>query len=104
MVVALVVTQIWPTVSQDALLRIAVPAYIAVVTLMATLAASAWYRRRRRLLALAAAGSLIFFISDACVAIDHFAYAYEMSGLWILPTYWAAQYLISSSLPPKRGK
>lgn len=99
--VALVVSEVWPTVSADPLLRIAVPVYIAVITLMATLAASAWYRDENPLYANAALGALIFVASDACIAIDEFAHPRELSGLWVLPTYWIAQYLIASSLPSK---
>lgn len=103
-VAAVVMLQIWPTVSGNAMLAVAVPVYVVVITLMATLAASAWSRDNSRLLAHAALGSLNFFISDACIAINEFAYPREFADLWILPTYWLAQYLISSSLPAKHKK
>lgn len=101
-VFGVVMLQIWPTVSGNAALSVAVPIYAVVVTLMATLAASVWARDRSRLALFAALGSLSFFISDACIAINEFAYPHEFADLWILPTYWIAQYLIASSLPPKQ--
>ncbi len=100
-VFGVVMLQIWPTVSGNAMLSIAVPIYAIVVTLMATLSASVWARDHTRLTAFAAIGSLSFFISDASIAINEFAYPYEFADLWILPTYWIAQYLIAHSLPAK---
>lgn len=100
-VFGVVMLQIWPTVSGNAALSVAVPIYAVIVTLMATLAASVWAKDRSRLAAFAALGALSFFLSDACIAINEFAFPHEFADLWILPTYWIAQYLIASSLPPK---
>lgn len=101
-VFGVVMLQIWPTVSGNAMLSVAVPVYAVVVTLMATLAASVWARDHSRLAAFAAFGSLSFFLSDACIAINEFAFPHEFADLWILPTYWIAQYLIARSLPAKK--
>ena len=76
-----VMLQIWPTVSANAGLSIAVPIYAIVVTLMATLSASVWARGHSRLAAYAALGALSFFISDACIAINEFAYPHEFADL-----------------------
>lgn len=101
-VFGVVMLQIWPTVSGNAMLGVAVPIYAVVVTLMATLAASVWARSHSHLAALAAFGSLSFFLSDASIAINGFAFPHEFADLWILPTYWIAQYLIAHSLPAKK--
>lgn len=39
-------------------------------------------------------GAILFIISDSLIAINKFAFSIPLSGLWIMATYIAAQYLI----------
>ena len=56
-----------------------------------------------RLAARAALGGALFVLSDALLAINRFREPLPLSGLWILASYWAAQWCIASSLPPRRA-
>ena len=44
-------------------------------------------------------GGLLFMSSDALLAINRFHTPLPASALWVLATYWAAQWLIASALP-----
>ncbi len=50
----------------------------------------------------AALGGLLFLCSDALLAFNRFHTALPAAALWILATYWSAQWLIASSLPARR--
>ena len=47
-----------------------------------------------------ALGGALFLCSDALLAINKFAAPLPAANLWILATYWAAQWLIASWLAP----
>lgn len=47
-----------------------------------------------------ALGGALFMSSDALLAIDRFAQPLPLSALWILATYWAAQWCIACWLEP----
>ena len=95
---------LWPGV--PAPLRALVVAYVLCLAAMAAQTACWWRARRGSAqagLALGAAlGGLLFLTSDALLATDRFHTPLPLSALWILATYWAAQWLIASSLPPRR--
>ena len=84
---------IWPGLP-DPVLKIAVAAYVTVISLMAAQAlgratvlgdaASRWV----------AVGACIFMVSDACIAINKFLTPVPLASLWVLVTYYAAQLLI----------
>ena len=85
-------------------LRIPVVAYVACLATMAAQAAVVWRTsqggpgaERGAVLAL---GGLLFVCSDALLATNKFALALPLSSLWILATYWAAQWCIASWLQP----
>jgi uncharacterized membrane protein YhhN len=84
-------------------LRIAVAAYVFALTAMAAQAAVVALRaqgdelRRARGLMI---GGALFMVSDTVLAINRFALPLPAAGLWILATYWAAQWLIASWLKP----
>lgn len=97
----------WPGV--PAPLRAPVAAYVVCLAAMAAQTASAWHIVRpqaapstRRRLAGAAIGGALFLTSDALLAINRFHTPLPLSTLWILATYWAAQWLIASTLAPRR--
>ena len=78
----------------DPVLKIAVAAYVSVISLMAAQAigratvlgdaASRWV----------ALGACIFMVSDSLIAINKFVTPVALSSLWILATYYCAQLLI----------
>jgi uncharacterized membrane protein YhhN len=78
----------------DPVLKIAVAAYVTVISLMAAQAigratitgdaASRWV----------ALGACVFMVSDSLIAINKFVTPVALSSLWILATYYCAQMLI----------
>lgn len=84
-------------------LRIPVAGYVFALTAMAAQAAVVGLlargedRRRARGLML---GGALFMASDTVLAVNRFALPVPAAGLWILATYWAAQWLIASWLKP----
>ncbi len=84
-------------------LRIPVAAYVFALTAMAAQAAVVALGahgddvgRARGLMV----GGALFLVSDTVLAINRFALPLPAAGLWILATYWAAQWLIASWLRP----
>jgi uncharacterized membrane protein YhhN len=84
----------------DPVLKIAVAAYVVVISLMASQAigratvlsdAPAWR---------VALGACIFMVSDSLIAINKFVAPVELSSLWILATYYLAQVLIMHNARP----
>ena len=104
---------VWPGVPPA--LRLPVLAYVACLGAMAAQAAVQWrvlregaaadggLTRQPRLAAWAALGGALFVLSDALLAINRFREPLPLSGLWILSSYWAAQWCIASSLAPRRS-
>jgi uncharacterized membrane protein YhhN len=82
-------------------LRIPVLAYVVCLVAMAAQAAVLWLARRdsprHRGLAI---GGALFMTSDALLATNRFMGPLPLAGLWILTSYWAAQWLIASWLAP----
>jgi uncharacterized membrane protein YhhN len=102
---ALILAQLWPGVPSA--LRLPVLAYVACLATMAAQAA-AWWRSRVgtaapdiQLARAAALGGLLFMASDSLLAINKFATPLPLSALWILLTYWLAQWCIAGSLAPR---
>jgi uncharacterized membrane protein YhhN len=99
---ALILWQLWPGVGAG--LRGPVLAYVACLASMAAQAAVVGLQargtpRQRAGLWLAVGGAL-FLCSDALLATNRFAAPLPLSGLWILVTYWLAQWCIASWLEP----
>lgn len=97
---------LWPGVPGG--LRLPVVAYVACLAAMAAQAAVQWRVLRAgpdgaaaRLGGLAALGGALFLFSDAMLATNRFWHPLPASSLWVLPAYWAAQWLIASSLSPR---
>jgi uncharacterized membrane protein YhhN len=88
---------LWPGV--PAALRLPVLAYVACLAAMAAQAAVLWRCEVPRGARLALGGAL-FVASDALLATNRFATPLPLSGLWILATYWSAQWCIASWLEP----
>lgn len=101
---AAILAWLWPSV--PAALRIPVLAYVLCLASMAAQAGvvalatrDTTDAARGRMLAL---GGALFLCSDTLLAINKFALPLPLAGLWILLTYWAAQWGIASWLP-RRG-
>jgi uncharacterized membrane protein YhhN len=100
---ALILWRLWPGVPAG--LRLPVLAYVLCLASMAAQAAVQWRvargTARQRGAAVLALGGALFLASDALLATNKFAGPLPMSGLWILCSYWLAQWCIASWLPPR---
>jgi uncharacterized membrane protein YhhN len=97
-VAALILAALWPGV--PAALRLPVVAYVVCLAAMAAQAAVVWASGAPRGAVLALGGAL-FMASDALLATNRFATPLPAASLWILATYWAAQWCIASWLAPR---
>jgi alkylglycerol monooxygenase len=82
-------------------LQIAVACYVAVIALMAAQAigrAAVVGNSAARWVAL---GACVFMVSDALIAVNKFVTPVPMSGLWVLATYYLAQWLIVHNARPR---
>lgn len=91
---------LWPGVPLA--LRAPVVAYVVCLASMAAQAAVVW-RAAPEMAggAVLALGGALFVCSDALLATNRFAQPLPMSSLWILATYWSAQWCIASWLRPR---
>jgi uncharacterized membrane protein YhhN len=99
-IAALILSQLWAGV--PGALRVPVLGYVVCLATMAAQAA-VWWRTAigsadERLARAAAIGGLLFMASDSLLAINKFALPLPYASLWILATYWTAQWGIASSL------
>lgn len=97
-VAGVVLWRLWPGV--PVALQAPVLAYVVCLGAMAAQAAVLWRRGSARGAVLALGGSL-FMISDALLASNKFAGPLPLASLWILGTYWSAQWCIASWLKPR---
>lgn len=91
---------LWPGV--PGALRLPVAVYVVALATMAAQAAVLWQAGAARGAVLALGGAL-FVASDALLATNKFAGPLPLSGLWILVTYWSAQWCIATFLSPSSG-
>nr|WP_316642745.1 lysoplasmalogenase [uncultured Roseateles sp.] len=92
-----VLSQLWSGV--PAALRAPVAVYVVCLAAMAAQSAVWWRSEPRNARARwAAVGGLLFLCSDTLLAVNKFATPLPLASLWILATYWAAQWCIASSL------
>lgn len=104
-VAGVILALLWPGV--PGALRLPVLAYVIALSAMAAQAAVGWWLHRAEvgtgtaLARRAALGGALFVLSDAMLATNRFGITLPMAALWILPAYWAAQWLIASSLPAR---
>ena len=96
---AIMYTIVWGGLG-DPVLKVAVAAYVSVISLMAAQAIG----RARALGSIAsqrvALGACIFMVSDSLIAINKFVAPIELASLWILATYYCAQLLIVHNALP----
>ncbi|MBX9928594.1 MAG: lysoplasmalogenase [Gemmatimonadaceae bacterium] len=79
-------------------LLIPIGAYLIVILAMALLATSRAAARRTAGARAAGMGAMCFVASDALLAINRFDRPLPIASLWILGTYFAAQYAIARSV------
>ena len=98
LVAAAILSVLWGGVPAG--LRLPVAAYVVCLVSMAAQAAAVWRgargtagERRARWLAV---GGALFVASDALLAVDRFMAPVGAGALWILATYWGAQWCIGS--------
>ena len=96
---ALILWQLWPGVPPG--LRLPVLAYVACLASMAAQAAVVAMQSRGAWVL--AVGGALFLCSDALLATNRFAAPLPWSGLWILLSYWLAQWCIASWLPGRKA-
>ena len=100
---ALILWQLWPGVPAG--LRWPVLAYVACLASMAAQAAVLGLQSRgtprQSAGGVLALGGALFLCSDALLASNRFAAPLPMSSLWILASYWLAQWCIASWLEPR---
>jgi len=92
----LLLLTIWSGVAAS--LRIPVILYFILITAMTLQAISRALAIKNKNSWLAAAGACLFFCSDALLSIDHFQASLTLASVWILGTYYPAQWLIASSV------
>lgn len=88
---------LWPGV--PGALRGPVFAYVVALAAMAAQAAVVW-RSGAPGGAMLALGGALFVASDALLATNKFSGPLPLASLWILSTYWCAQWCIASGLTP----
>ena len=101
---AFILWQLWPGVPPG--LRLPVLAYVVCLASMAAQAAVVALKSRgtpsQRNGVWLAVGGALFLCSDALLATNRFAAPLPVSSLWILLSYWLAQWCIASWLPATR--
>lgn len=91
-----VLALLWPRLP-DAL-QVPVVIYVVALAAMAAQAAVVALRQPSRSSTAAALGGLSFVVSDALLAIDRFHTPLPLAPLWVLASYWVAQFLIGRSV------
>jgi len=81
----------------DNTLKIAIPIYATVISLMGAQAISIGLRRRSSIRTQIALGGTLFILSDALLGINAFKEPFDFSGVFILSTYWAALTLLANA-------
>jgi uncharacterized membrane protein YhhN len=85
----------WLRPHLPARMRLPVVVYIAVITVMVTLAAGSVAAGSPRIILV---GAVAFFLSDLSVANDRFVHKSLTNDLWGLPLYYAAQFCLAASV------
>lgn len=102
---AAILWRLWPGI--PGALRVPVLAYVLCLAGMAAQAAAWWRASAGRpdefLARSAAVGGVLFMASDSLLAFNKFDALLPLSSLWILATYWAAQWCIANSLCGRPG-
>jgi uncharacterized membrane protein YhhN len=93
---AAVLALLWPALPEA--LRVPVVVYVIALAAMAAQAAVVALEQPSRSCIAGALGGLSFVVSDALLAIDRFHTPLPAAALWVLASYWIAQFLIGRSV------
>ena len=85
----------------DGALKLAVSAYVLVISLMAAQAIGRATELQDKAATLVAMGACVFMLSDTLIAINRFLLPVPLASLWILATYYLAQTLIVLHAGPR---
>ena len=96
MIASLVFAQLWPGLPRE--LKVPVIVYVIALAGMAAQAASVWWEHPGRATRVAALGGAFFVASDALLALDRVSAPIPVASLWVLATYWVAQWCIARSV------
>jgi uncharacterized membrane protein YhhN len=80
----------------DAVLKVAVAAYVVVIACMAAQAIGRASVLRDRDSIAVAIGACVFMVSDSLLATNRFAIPIPLANFWVLGTYYVAQILIAT--------
>jgi uncharacterized membrane protein YhhN len=72
--------------------------YTGVILIMAWQAANRWIASGQDGALLALIGAYLFVMSDSLLTVERFRVAWRSAPLWVLSTYYAAQWLIALSV------
>lgn len=89
----LLIRWLWPRL--ESFYRIAVPAYVAAIMTMTSLAVGV---SSAAMPATVAIGAIMFAVSDVSVARDRFIESSFVNKVWGLPLYYVAQLLLAASV------
>ncbi|MBK2126060.1 lysoplasmalogenase family protein, partial [Fangia hongkongensis] len=78
--------------------KAAVAIYILIISIMGYLAINAFIGRSQSTESLIFAGAILFMLSDSILAWDKFKMPMKQATLWIMSTYYLAQWLIGLSV------
>ena len=93
---AAILSFLWSGLAPE--VKVPVIAYVVVLVAMAGQAVSRWQAHPGPRTRAAAVGGVLFVVSDALLAIDRFRAPIVAAPLWVLGTYWAAQWGIAQSV------
>lgn len=80
------------------IIKIPVVLYTLAISTMLCLAFNFWLTRRSLDSVLAVSGAILFVISDSIIAYSKFSYDFFLAKIFILTTYFTAQWLIARSV------
>jgi uncharacterized membrane protein YhhN len=90
----LMVQLLWPHLGK---MRLPVLAYMLVILMMGWTATGRWIGTKQPGSLFAFLGAILFIISDSALAVDRFKGHFTKAQVYILTTYFAAQWLIALS-------
>jgi uncharacterized membrane protein YhhN len=79
------------------ILKVAVPTYAIVISIMVAQAISVALRKRSKMRSQLALGAILFMVSDTLLGINGFLHPFPFSGVFILSTYWGALVFLANA-------
>jgi uncharacterized membrane protein YhhN len=79
------------------ILKIVVPIYALVISVMVSQAVSVALRKRSKMRSQLALGAILFMVSDTLLGVNGFLHPFPFSGVFILSTYWGALVFLANA-------